>query len=135
MRPSVTGATLIVWVAAEAAVGIAIGVCVAIALEAFTFAAQMLGVQAGYGFASTIDPNTRGRFQVLVVLAQLIAGMLFFALGLDREVLRLFALSLEKVPAGAYVFGPAGRGDPDSPWAAICSRWGCGWRCRWSRCW
>ena len=29
----------------------------------------------------------------------------FFALGLDREVLRLFALSMEKVPSGAYVFG------------------------------
>jgi flagellar biosynthetic protein FliR len=35
------------------------------------------------------------------------SGMLFFALGLDREILRLFALSLEKVPAGAYVFSRA----------------------------
>jgi flagellar biosynthetic protein FliR len=26
-------------------------------------------------------------------------------LGLDRQILRLFALSLEKVPAGAWVFG------------------------------
>src|ERR1700719_3352760 len=50
---NVTGATLIAWAAAEAAMGIGIGVCVAIALEAFTFAAQMLGVPAGYGFAST----------------------------------------------------------------------------------
>ena len=32
-----------------------------------------------------------GRFGVLLVFAQLIAGMLFFALGLDREILRLFA--------------------------------------------
>jgi flagellar biosynthetic protein FliR len=102
---NVTGATLIAWAAAEAAMGIGIGVCVAIALEAFTFAAQMLGVPAGYGFASTIDPNTEADSTVLVVMAQLIAGMLFFAMGLDREVLRLFALSLEKVPVGAYVVG------------------------------
>jgi flagellar biosynthetic protein FliR len=33
------------------------------------------------------------------------AGMLFFALGLDREVLRLFAQSLDKVPAGTFVLG------------------------------
>jgi flagellar biosynthetic protein FliR len=33
--------------------------------------------------------------------------MLFFTMGLDREILRLFALSLEKVPAGTYVFGRA----------------------------
>jgi flagellar biosynthetic protein FliR len=102
---SVTGATLIAWAAAEAAIGIGIGVCVAIALEAFAFAAQMLGVPAGYGFASTIDPNTEADSTVLVVMAQLIAGMLFFALGLDREVLRLFALSLEKIPAGGYTAG------------------------------
>ncbi len=102
---SVTGATLIVWIAAEAAFGIAIGLCVAIALEAFTFAAQMLGVPAGYGFASTFDPNSEADSTVLVVMAQLVAGLLFFALGLHREVLRLFALSMEKVPAGAYIFG------------------------------
>jgi flagellar biosynthesis protein FliR len=99
----VTGATLIVWVAAEASLGIAIGLCVAIALEGFTFAAQMLGVPAGYGFASTVDPNSEADSTVLVVLAQLIAGLLFFALGLHREVFRLFALSMEKIPL-AYVF-------------------------------
>ncbi len=103
---SITGGTLVVWVAAEAALGMAIGLCVAIALESFAFAAQMLGVPAGYGFASTIDPNTEADSSVLIVLAQLMAGLLFFALGLDREVLRLFALSLEKIPAGAYLFSP-----------------------------
>ena len=101
----VTGATLIIWIAAEAALGIAIGVCVAIALEGFTFAAQMLGVPAGYGFASTVDPNSEADSTVLVVMAQLIAGLLFFALGLHREVLRLFALSMERIPAGSYIFG------------------------------
>ena len=29
-------------------------------------------------------------------------GMLFFAMGLDREVLRLFAHTLDRIPAGAY---------------------------------
>lgn len=101
----VTVALLAGWVIAEAAVGLAIGVCVAISLEAFTLAAQVLGLQAGYAYASTIDPNSEADSGILLVFAQLMSGMLFFALGLDREVLRLFAQSLEKIPAGTYVFG------------------------------
>jgi flagellar biosynthetic protein FliR len=104
---SVTPATLVAWVASEAALGTAIGVSIAIVLEAFTFGAQILGLQAGYAYASTVDPNTEADSGILLVFAQLAAGMLFFALGLDREMLRLFALSLEKIPAGAYVLGPS----------------------------
>ena len=100
-------AVLAGWALAEAAVGLAIGISVAISLEAFTLAAQVLGLQAGYAYASTIDPNTEADSGILLVFAQLISGMLFFAMGLDREILRLFAQSLEKVPAGAYVFGRA----------------------------
>jgi flagellar biosynthetic protein FliR len=102
---TVTVGRLAVWAVAEAAIGVAIGVCLAIVLEAFSFAAQVLGLPAGYGYASTVDPNTQADAGILLVLAQLIAGMLFFALGLDREVLRLFASSLDRVPAGGYVFG------------------------------
>jgi flagellar biosynthesis protein FliR len=87
-------------------VGIAIGVSVAIALEAFALAAQLLGLQAGYAYASTIDPTTQSDSGILLVISQLFAGLLFFALGLDREVLRLFAQSLDKVPAGTFVLGP-----------------------------
>jgi flagellar biosynthesis protein FliR len=103
----VTGMGMVAWAAAEAAVGIAIGVSVAIVLEAFTLAAQVLGLQAGYAYASTIDPNTQADSGVLLVVAELVGGMLFFALGLDREVLRLFAWSLDVVPAGSYVFNRA----------------------------
>ena len=104
---AVTVPVLAGWALAEAAVGLAIGVSVAIALEAFTRAAQVLGLQAGYAYASTIDPNTEADSGILLVFAQLMSGMLFFAMGLDREILRLFAISLEKVPAGEYVFGRA----------------------------
>lgn len=102
---AVTLGALAGWAAAEAALGIGIGIAVAIVLEAFTLAAQVLGLQAGYAYASTIDPNTEADSGVLLVFAQLMAGMLFFALGLDREMLRLFARSLEQVPVGTYVFG------------------------------
>jgi flagellar biosynthetic protein FliR len=100
-----TPARLAAWVAAEAAVGIAIGVTVAMALEAFSLAAQVLGLQAGYAYASTVDPSTDADSGVLLVFAQLTAMMLFFAMGLDREVLRLFARSLETLPPGSWGFG------------------------------
>jgi len=101
----VTTTRMVAWIAAEAAIGIAIGVAVSIVIESFVLAAQILGLQAGYAYASTIDPNTQADSGILLVFAQLAAGMLFFALGLDREVLRLFAQSLDKVPVGTYVFG------------------------------
>jgi flagellar biosynthesis protein FliR len=99
-------ATLAAWAGSEAAVGIAIGVSIAIVLEGFSMAAQALSVPAGYGFVSTIDPNTQADSGVLLVFAQLMAGLLFFSAGLDRTMIYLFAESLDKVPPGSYVFGP-----------------------------
>ncbi|MBS1858051.1 MAG: flagellar biosynthetic protein FliR [Acidobacteria bacterium] len=104
---AVTPARLAGWALGESAVGIAIGVSVAIVLEAFVLAAQVLGLQAGYAYASTVDPNTQADSGILLVFAQLIAGLLFFALGLDRDVLRLFAESLGRIPPGGAAF-PAG---------------------------
>jgi flagellar biosynthesis protein FliR len=97
-------ALLMGWLIAESAIGIAIGICIAIVLESFTMAAHVLGSQAGYAYASTIDPNTEADSGILLVFAQLVGGMLFFALGLDRDVFRLFAESLGRIPAGSYVF-------------------------------
>ncbi len=95
------------WVVTEASFGIALGIAVAVVLEAFGFAAQVLGVQAGFGFASTIDPNTESDSGVLLVLSQLVAGLLFFALGFDRRILAIFAQSLERIPPGTFSFAPA----------------------------
>jgi len=103
---SVSAGRLAAWASSEAAVGIAIGVSMGIALEAFCLAAQLLGTQAGFSFASVVDPNTEADSGVLVVLAQLIAGVLFFAIGLDRQVIRLFAYSFEKVTPESYPFSP-----------------------------
>jgi flagellar biosynthetic protein FliR len=99
---AVTAAGLAGWALAEATVGLAIGVSMSFVLEAFTVAAQIAGLQAGYAYASTVDPNTEADSGVLLVFAQLMASALFFALGLDREVLRLFARSLDAIPLGAY---------------------------------
>src|SRR5207237_2878085 len=94
-------ATLLVRMAAEAGFGIAIGLVVSLVSEAFTLAMQILGIQAGYGYASTIDPNSEADSGVLVVLAQLASWMLFLAFGMERHVIRALARSLVSFPAGA----------------------------------
>src|SRR6476619_5604388 len=43
----------------EAAFGITAGLAVAFLAEAFLFAAQVIGMQAGFTYASTVDPTTQ----------------------------------------------------------------------------
>jgi flagellar biosynthetic protein FliR len=77
-------------------------VAVSFLLEGVQMAAQMIGLQAGYSFASTIDPTTQADTTSLQLVAQLLGGSLFFALGFDRQVVRILAHSLESNPAGTY---------------------------------
>src|SRR5207245_133627 len=72
---------LLGWMAAEAAFGLTIGVAVAFLLEGIQMAAQVIGLQAGYSFASTIDPSTQADTTSLQLMAQLMAGFLFLGLG------------------------------------------------------
>jgi flagellar biosynthetic protein FliR len=97
------------WLLVEAALGIGIGLAVAFVTEAFAVGAQAMSMQAGYGFASTFDPNTQADSGVVVVFMQIVTGLLFFTTGLDREVIRVFAHSMETYPAGSFVLtrGPA----------------------------
>jgi flagellar biosynthetic protein FliR len=94
--------TLLGWMAAEAAFGLTMSVAVAFLLEGIQMAAQLIGLQAGYSFASTVDPSTQADTTSLQILAQLLAGSLFFAFGFDRQVVRILAKSLESVPSGTY---------------------------------
>jgi len=94
---------ILVMLLSEAALGITIGLAVAFLIETLLFAAQVFGVQTGYSYASTVNPNTDADSSVLLVFAQLMSGLLFFALGMDREVLRVFAASLRVYPPGTFL--------------------------------
>ena len=76
------------WLISEAALGITVGLVVGFLAEAFAVFGQMVGLQA--------DSS------IFVILSQTISGLLFFSLGLHREVLRLFAHSLENTPPGSF---------------------------------
>jgi flagellar biosynthetic protein FliR len=86
----------------EAAFGITLGLAVAFLTEALIFAAQAVSTQAGFSYASTVDPTTQADSNVITVFAQLGAGLLFFSLGLDREILKTFAGSLQHSPPGTF---------------------------------
>ena len=101
--------TLLGYMASEAFFGVAVGLVVALISEVFTLSMQLLGIQAGYGYASTIDPNSEADSGVLVVFAQLASWMLFLAFGLERHVIRALARSLENHPAGAFAISPEAR--------------------------
>jgi len=88
---------------AEAGLGIAIGLVVGLFAEALVMAAQVAGLQAGYSYASTVDPNTEADAAILQILAQLTANLLFFALDLHHAVLRALAKSVEVFPLGGFV--------------------------------
>lgn len=93
----------VMWVLIEAGLGLGIGLTIAFVTESLRVGAQMLGLPAGFGFAATIDPSTQADSTVLIVFTQLAAGLLFFTTGIDHDVLRVFAHSLETWPAGTFV--------------------------------
>ncbi len=98
------------WLLVEAMLGMAIGLMVAFLAEWLTFGAQILGLQAGYGLASIIDPTTNADSAVLQVAMQLLGGLLFFATGMHRYVIRAFAKSLETYPPGSQFTLPQSLG-------------------------
>jgi len=94
-------------VVGEAALGSAVGLAVAFITESFAMAAQLVGLQAGFGYATTVDPSSQSSSAILQVLAQLAAGLLFFASGGEGVVLRILASSLEAHPAGSFALARA----------------------------
>jgi flagellar biosynthesis protein FliR len=90
------------WLISEAALGLAVGLLAGFITEVFQMGAQIVTVQAGFSFASTIDPNSGADSTVLLTMAQLAAGVLFFATGLDRQVLQIFSQSLQSHPPGQF---------------------------------
>jgi flagellar biosynthetic protein FliR len=100
--PDPMASGMVAALASEAAFGLTVGLAVSILIESLLIAAQIFGLQAGYSYASTVDPNTQADSNVMAVFAQLCGSLLFFALGMDRQVLRVFAASLVAHPPGTF---------------------------------
>lgn len=94
--------TLTAWAFSEAGFGLIAGLAIGFLVDAFQVAAEFIGIQAGYGFASTIDPATQADSGILQVIMTLVTGLLFFTTGADRELIRALAASFVKFPAGSW---------------------------------
>jgi flagellar biosynthesis protein FliR len=103
---SLTFGTTLAMVLSDAALGAAIGLMVEFLSEALTFGAQTIAMQAGYGYASIIDPVSQADSDVLPVLAQLLGTLFFFSAGLHRYLIQVFADSLERFPPGSFSLSP-----------------------------
>jgi flagellar biosynthetic protein FliR len=100
--PEPTPALLLLWLSSELALGLTIGLVVGFLAEALTLGAQILSLQAGYAYASVVDPTTQADSDVLQVLSQLLGGLLFFCFGLDHLALKTFTYSLRTFPPGQF---------------------------------
>jgi flagellar biosynthetic protein FliR len=100
---NLTPGKLVIWSLAEAALGMSAGLVVTFLLEIFQMAAQLVALQAGFSYASTVDPTSQADSSVLQVIGQLIGAMLFLSFGLDRTVFAAFARSLEAYPPGTFM--------------------------------
>jgi flagellar biosynthetic protein FliR len=98
---------MVMGLASEAGLGLAIGVALAIVFEVFQMAAQAVSLQAGFGFASTFDPNSGADSTVLLTTAQLTAALLFFVSGADRLVVKELAESLRLCPPESFTLNKA----------------------------
>ncbi|MBV8845585.1 MAG: flagellar biosynthetic protein FliR [Bryobacterales bacterium] len=99
---------LAMWAFSEAGLGLLAGLAVSFLTEGFQIAAQVAGLHAGYGYASTIDPNSEADSTVLQVMASLSTALLFFTTGLDHELIRVLAASFARFPAGTWAPAAAG---------------------------
>ena len=104
--PEPTLSLLVIWISAELALGLTIGLVVGFLAEALTVGAHILALQAGYAYASVVDPTTQADSDVLQILAQLVAGLLFFGLRLDHLAIKSFIYSLRSFPPGQFTLTP-----------------------------
>ncbi|HEX4134869.1 MAG TPA: flagellar biosynthetic protein FliR [Bryobacteraceae bacterium] len=98
---------IIAGLAAEMGLGLAIGVALGIVFEVFQMAAQAVSLQAGFGYASTVDPTSGADSTVLLTTAQLSAALMFFVSGADRLLVRELAASLRRCPPESFVLHKA----------------------------
>jgi flagellar biosynthetic protein FliR len=90
------------WAFMELGFGLMAGLALAFLTEGFQLAAQSIGLQAGYSYASTIDPSSEADSSVMQVMVALAVNLLMFSTGLDYRLIRLLAASFERFPAGQW---------------------------------
>jgi len=104
VAPSAGEFTLIL--ISELGLGLLAGVVAGLLGELFVFAVQTFALQAGYSYASSIDPNSEADSNVLQSVAGLASMLLFFHSGVLSSLLKSYERSLTAWPPGSFWNGP-----------------------------
>lgn len=87
---------------AELGLGLMAGVIAGFLGDLLITTVQTFALQAGYSYASSIDPTSEADSNVLQSVAQLASALLFFHLNLHAQLLRAFERSLTTWPPGTF---------------------------------
>lgn len=93
---------VLVWGLSELALGVSVGLLISFLTETLAFGAQAISLPAGYTYAASVDPATQADSNILISLAQLLSGLLFFTLELHHTVLHALARSFDRHPPGSF---------------------------------
>jgi flagellar biosynthesis protein FliR len=87
----------------EAALGLAIGLCLQFIFEGVLLAGQIAGFQLSFSLVNIIDPNTNVDTPVLSIFHQQLALLIFLQLDIHHWILRGMVKSFDYVPVGSVV--------------------------------
>ena len=100
------GSDFLLRLLADLLTGVSIGLVVTLAVDAFTFSGQVISVQAGFSYASTIDPFSESDSGILPSIFSLAANLLLFHSPLYAELLRGLMSGLVRPPDLAVLRAP-----------------------------
>lgn len=102
MLPAVTVATLVQAAVCELLLGGFFVLVMQLCFAALYLAGRTVDIQAGFGLATLIDPNSHVQTPLVGSLFAYGAGALFFSVNGHIELLRIIAASLDAVPLGGW---------------------------------
>lgn len=96
-----TAPTLVLVVAREAAIGLALGMSVRVLLAGAELAGHLAGFQIGFGYAGIVDPQSGVRNTLLATLYATIALLTFLAINGHHVLLQALVESYQALPIGS----------------------------------
>lgn len=99
---STSAAAFLLVMVSELGLGLMAGVIAGFLGDLLILTVQTFALQAGYSYASSIDPTSEADSNVLQSVAQLASALLFFHIGLHAPLLKAFERSLSTWPPGAF---------------------------------
>ncbi len=100
VEPPVDVLGLLLVVAQELAVGLAMGFVVSLFFYALQVAGQLMDVPIGFGMVNILDPHFGGQVPILGQFLNVWAILVFFSINGHHAVLRAFAQSYTLIPIG-----------------------------------